>query len=114
MARPRQKIKRDRQLNLSLTGAEYERVQWGAMSAAMTPADYGRWRLLGARRGLKRPQAQTSGVDRLFYVQLKRIGNNLNQLTRLAHVTRAPSPPGLEPLLQDIRALLRRGLADGP
>ncbi|MEW6691084.1 MAG: plasmid mobilization relaxosome protein MobC, partial [Pseudomonadota bacterium] len=53
-------------------------------------------------------------MDRLVYEQLKRLGNNLNQILRHLHITRGQAPPSLEPLLKDIRAVLDRGAILGP
>lgn len=112
MSRPKQNIKRDRQLNLSLTQAEQERVKWRALSAGMAVPDYGRWRLLGARLAKRRQETQAPRVERLVYLQLKCLGNNLNQLVRRLHATGEPAPPHLDTLLKDIRTVLNRGLRD--
>ncbi|EJW10836.1 hypothetical protein A33M_3997 [Rhodovulum sp. PH10] len=70
--------------------------------------DYGRARLLGEWRITEAAVAAMPHCDPLFQVQLSRLGNNLNQITRRLHSVNKPSPPTLEPLLQEIRALIHR------
>lgn len=106
MARPTKRNKRDQQLNLKLTAAELTWIKARAAGAGMRLVDYGRWILL--REGAASPQA-TTPHDRLLYEQLKRLGNNLNQLARIANATREPPPAALDALLNDIRAIINRG-----
>jgi hypothetical protein len=106
MSRPQKKDRRDQQLNIGLTRAEYNIIKSRAVTAGVRVVDYGRMRLLGP------PGAQHAGnaaprFDRLVYVQLKRLGNNLNQLVRRFHLTGDP-PAELDPLLKEIRDYLRR------
>ena len=73
----------------------------------LRPAHYARNRLL-------LPQAISSHADdsgniaRLVYDQLKRLGNNLNQMMRHLHQTGEPVPADLGPLLTDIRDLIAK------
>ncbi len=112
MGRPKKSIIRDFQLNLALTQREYDFIAANAKRAEMRLPDYGRWMLLSSSRAAP-PAAPVAQVDRLVYEQLKRLGNNLNQLTRHAHITREPLPRSLEFLLQDIRAVLNKGSGGG-
>jgi len=109
MARPRQKIKRDRQLNVALTAYERDSLRRRAAEAELCPVDFARWLLLSDRRVLVRNAPTMSRIERLLHVQWKRIGNNLNQIARRLNAMNIPAPPSLEPLLRDIRALLSRG-----
>ena len=52
-------------------------------------------------------------ADRLVAVQLKRLGNLLNQLVRRCHALDEPMPPALAPLLADLRAVLDRMIRHG-
>ena len=106
MPRPRLPVLRDRQLNLRLTRAEFEGVKARADSSGLRIVDYGRAVLLGDKAVLARASAG-SAAERLIHAQLRRLGNNLNQLVRHLHMTKEPPPANLEPLLQDIRQALR-------
>jgi hypothetical protein len=110
MSRPRKHIRRDHQLNFSLTQAELETIRTRAMAAGMRVVDFGRALLLRERRAPAVPDHAVSGAERLIYEQLKRLGNNLNQIARRLNSTRHAAPPSLEPLLKQIRAVLNRGL----
>lgn len=108
MGRPKKLIRRDRQLNVSLTLTELNTVKSRALSAGMRLADFARSRLLAAAQAPV-VAAAVSRIERLVYLQLKRLGNNLNQLVRRLHATGEPAPPHLDPLLKDIREILNRG-----
>jgi hypothetical protein len=109
MARPRQKIKRDQQFNVSLTAYELHTLKARAAKAQLRPADFVRWLLLSDRRVLVRKAPPAAPIEYLLHVQVSRIGNNLNQIARRLNAMNIPLPPSLEPLLRDIRALLDRG-----
>jgi hypothetical protein len=74
------------------------------------PVDYARALLLGKNHA-EMPDIAVSAGERLRAEQLKRIGNNLNQIARVQNTLRVPAPPSLEPLLQDIRRMIA---ASGP
>jgi hypothetical protein len=108
MARPKKNETRDCQLNLHLTRSEIERVRLRASTAGMRVADYGRTLVLDVRRAepvlVARPR-----VEIAFVIELRRLGNNLNQVARRLNSSPVPMPPAsLEPLLRDIRALIER------
>lgn len=110
MGRPTKTEPRDRQLNLSLTASEFERIQSRAEAVAMRPVHFGRALVLdeGRRTALK---ADTDhNATKLLYAQLVRLGNNLNQLVRHLHRHGSPLPADLEPLLRDIRHLIIRNM----
>ena len=113
MARPAKTIRRDRQLNFSLTGPELEALQARADQVAMRLVDYGRDLLLNRRASRRRaaaaPEATArplSKLERLNNIELRRIGNNLNQLVHWHHRYSQPAPQLLEPLLHAIRQLI--------
>ena len=117
MARPPANIRRDRQLNFSLTGDELTRLRDRAAAAGMHLVDYGRGLLLRRRAPVActcdLERAQVTGAltnaARLLVHELRRLGNNLNQIARRLHGRAEPAPPTLEPLLREIRVLLNRG-----
>ncbi len=108
MGRPRTSEPRCHQLNLSLTGSELDSVRRRAEALGMRLAHFGRFKLLGERRPLKRTRQAPSHLPRLIYGQLARVGNNLNQLMRHLHRTGEPLPADLEPLLSEIRRIMAR------
>ena len=71
----------------------------------------GRAQLLRAPKFVHPPEiAVVNGLraDRLVVVQLKRLGNLLNQLVRRCHARDEPMPPLLAQVLDDLRAILER------
>jgi hypothetical protein len=110
VARPGKRVRRDHQLNLSLTKDEYIAAYWRADRAGMRLVDYGRWCLLGGKDQPAQLEAAASTGDHLLFAELKRLGNNLNQLVRFCHSTGRQPPAQLDPLLQLIRSLINRGI----
>lgn len=108
MARPRSEKKRDQQLNIGLTTEEFAEAYWRAKAAQMRMVDYARWRLLGGASQPVIPRAAERRIEDGLFAELRRLGNNLNQLTRLFHATKRPPPEGLEPLLGRIRDAINR------
>lgn len=107
MGRPKQSVIRDHQLNLSLTQAEFEQLRSRADAVGLRLVAYGRALLLRERAVLAAAERR-SGPERLVQAQLRRVGNNLNQLVRHLHMTKEPVPSDLETLLRDIREALER------
>ena len=109
MGRPSKIEPRDRQLNLSLSRSEFESIRSRAESAGMRPVHFSRAILLGERR---KPVVRDDAENnvRLIYVQLIRLGNNLNQMVRHLHKYGGSLPADLEPLLREIRHLIRQGV----
>jgi len=112
MGRPRKAELRDRQLNLNLTQTEFESIKRRAEAVGMRPVHFARGLLLDTGRSMPAKQSSASTSDRLLYVELGRIGNNLNQMMRHLHRTGDPLPADLEPLLGDIRQILARRRPD--
>ena len=116
MPRPSSKIRRDQQLNFSLTRDELTALKSRADAAGMHLVDFGRDLLLRRRA----PSARHSDPDAveaqgtlaraalLLVHELRRLGNNLNQIARRLNTRDEPAPPSLEPLLREIRAMLNR------
>jgi hypothetical protein len=107
MGRPRISEPRTEQLNLSFTIAEFADIRQRTYALGMRPAHFCRATLL---RSDGAPAREISGnIGRLIHDQLRRLGNNLNQMVRLMHQrTGDPLPPDLEPLLKDIRDLIAK------
>lgn len=103
--RPRAEEKRDHQLNVALTAREYALVKEKADAVGLRMIDYARAALL-RRRVAVEAVAAVSTLDRLGHQALCRIGANLNQLVRRAHITGTTPPGELAELLRDIRARL--------
>ncbi len=80
MARPRIENPKAVRLGLALTEAEREQIRANAKLAGLTVSEYLRQAALGAEIHA-RPQGIT--LDALY--ELRRIGNNLNQLTRASN-----------------------------
>jgi hypothetical protein len=110
MGRPKKFEIRDRQLNFSLTAAEYESIVRRAQLVGMRPVHFGRSLLLNSKNGLTANQRTPSNIEKLNYSALVRLGNNLNQMMRRLHQTGDPLPADLEPLLSDIRKIIAGGM----
>ena len=110
MGRPRKSDPRDKQLNLSLSAAEYESILLRANALGMRPVQFGRAVLLAKNDFSPVKSPQDGGMLRLIHAQLSRLGNNLNQMMRYLHQTGDPLPIDLEPLLTDIRKIIARGI----
>jgi hypothetical protein len=109
MGRPKTSEPRSHQLNLSLTARELESIKRRAAALGMRPVHFGRIMLLDKNKHpTMKPETSDGNIDRLVYGQLARLGNNLNQIVRRLHQTGDPLPADLEPLLNDIRAILAR------
>jgi hypothetical protein len=109
MGRPKKDARRDQQLNLSLTYTELDIVRSRAAKAGMPVPDYSRERLLSDRRTNARPVLDIPLIAPLLYEQLKRLGNNLNQIARSLNTRQEPVPGILLQLLAEIRELITKG-----
>jgi hypothetical protein len=109
MARPKQKLNRDRQFNVAVTARELEVLHARAAACGMRPVDYGRARLFAERRTADAKPAGEPHLAPLFLTHLSRLGNNLNQIARRLNTVGQSAPPTLEPLLRELRALLSTG-----
>jgi hypothetical protein len=95
------------QLKLNLTATEYECVVRRARAVGMRPTHFGR-ALLSKDTAPPLDPHKPGNVERLSYLALSRLGNNLNQMVRRMHQTGEPAPADLEPLLEDIRQIMDR------
>ena len=79
MARPRKNEgdKRMTQINIRLTQDEHAKVSQYATASGLSPANWARYKLFVG----KFPPVKLSPLDAALYLQLKKIGVNLNQVT---------------------------------
>ena len=79
MSRPRinERDKRLVQVNIRLTAEENTRVNEYAVASGLSPANWIRQKVFTG----KNPPARVSPLDTTIYLELKRIGVNLNQAT---------------------------------
>ena len=113
MPRPTTAQKRERQLNIALRDDERAELQARADARGMRLVDYARAALLNLRVA-SYEVALPSKLDRLNHEQLKRIGNNLNQLARQFNALGRVSMPELDDCLRELRLLIGKVAADGP
>lgn len=111
MSRPRKNAdsRRSRQIIFRLTAAEYDQLSALAERAGLTPNELAR-RL--ARRARKRLVVRTlRRCDPAFLQRLDRIGQNLNQLVKNAHIFGRISPR-VEMLALAIDEIVARALEE--
>ena len=95
-------------IRFNVCRSDFLRAAQAAEKAGMTRAAYARQQFLSGRVIVKK----TLQLDHATFDQLRRIGVNLNQLTRLAH-----RDEKLPPALSELCALIERFLMeniDGP
>jgi hypothetical protein len=94
-------------VNIHLTDGEFAEVASRAAAQGKTPGEYGRGRLLAGKAEPlpSRAEAEATHTNRLVQIQLRRLGNLLNQLVRHLHQTGEVLPEAA-PLLRDIRSIL--------
>lgn len=95
--------RRERCVKTYFTHAEFAQLQAAAEASGMTHAAFVRAAALGAK-----PRAKPARVTADTIRQLTAVGNNLNQLTKLAHAGRAPAIELLEAALNEVLSAVRR------
>ena len=110
MARPRQAEVRDHSVTLRLTLPELLELRERAARAGQSVSDYLRQRALAGHPSRQQPPAPLA-LEPASYIQIKRLGVNLNQIARRLNAQDLPAPPELSPLLADIQAALRKALS---
>lgn len=108
MPRPKSDNARTRQINISVSAAEYAAIATRAKALGIKPVVFGRAAMLDTRYLPASTVPASSPQETLMLLELRRIGNNLNQLVRLAHRNGTLPPDDLQALLGDIRRLLAR------
>ena len=111
MARPRKPPpeRLTESVHFRVLPSDFLRVTKAAENAGMGLTDYARRQLLAGRVIVH----QTRKLDHAAYDQSRRIGVNLNQLTRLAHTKDIMPPPGLSEVCTLIEQFLREHIAYG-
>jgi hypothetical protein len=112
MPRPKLKTKRDQQLNIALRSDEFAEIKARADARGMQPVDYARAALLNMRVA-SYAVVLPSKLERLNHEQLKRIGNNLNQIARQLHTLKQVSTPELDHCLEELRVIIAKVAEDG-
>ena len=107
MARPRKEPdeRRSETLAIRLTAAQRIRVEQAALAAGLSASEYARSLVLAGRVVVR----QNRALDHAAFDELRRIGVNLNQLTRLAH-QRGQFPAGLSDVFVTLDRILIREL----
>ena len=105
MARPRKSTdeRLSERIHFDVCRSDFLRAAQHAEKAGMTLTAYARQQFLSGRVVVK----QTRQLDHATFDQLRRLGVNLNQLTRLAHIDEE-----LPPELPDLCALIERFLME--
>lgn len=111
MPRPSAPSKRDRQLNIALHRSEVEALQARADARGMRLVDYARASLL-TMRAASAAVVLPSKLERLNLEQLKRVGNNLNQIARQLNALGQVVPDELTETLNSVRQILRGAAGD--
>lgn len=111
MPRSSSQSKRDRQLNIALHQSEVEALQARADARGMRLVDFARANLL-AMRAASMSVVLPSKLERLNLEQLKRIGNNLNQIARQLNALGQVVPDELAETLKAVRQTLQNAAAD--
>ena len=107
MARPRKEPdeRRSETLAIRMSAAERIRVEQAALAAGLNASEYARSLVLAGRVVVR----QNRALDHAAFDELRRIGVNLNQLTRLAH-QRGQFPAGLSDVFATLDRILIREL----
>lgn len=111
MARPKKQPAERRTVSLScrVTPVERLRIDTAATHAGLSTSEYVRRLALSGRVILKEQRS----LDHAAFDQLRRIGVNLNQLTRLAHKT-GKLPPELRQAATAVERVVLRALDPEP
>ncbi len=111
MPRPSAQSKRDRQLNIALHQSEVEALQARADARGMRLVDFARANLL-TMRAASAAVVLPSRLERLNLEQLKRVGNNLNQIARQLNGLGQVVPSELTETLLAVRQILKSASGD--
>lgn len=107
MARPQKEIKRDRQVCIKFTGAELDEVDTRVAAAGTSLSEYGRTCMLARRNAPAHDLVTVEALkeQRLIHVQLRRLGNLLNQMVRHMHQTGQVLPDAAD-ILKELRTII--------
>ncbi len=104
MARPKKEFhsRKSVQVNIRMTVQEYLRVSTNAGTLGISITDY----IRKTCTGKSLPTKKVNPLDRELFVQLSRIGNNLNQLTRVVN-SGIRDPFSISKQLEEVKILLK-------
>ena len=108
MSRPHERSRRIRRFVIRTSDDEQARIRANARAAGLPVSEYMRRMSIDGRLEVRRESAYGMSLAS----QLRRIGVNLNQLTRLAHID-GEFPRGLPAVLRKLDGLLDRVLRAG-
>jgi hypothetical protein len=111
MARPRKAAQelRSQMLRFTVTPDEYIRIHKQAAESQLTPAEYCRRRALEQDIVIRK----TQGIDDALFLELRRIGVNLNQAVKQFNAT-GSAPPELLSTARAVEIFLKENLGHGP
>ncbi|AWZ01977.1 mobilization protein MbeC [Rhodobiaceae bacterium] len=95
--------RRTRCVKAYFTAGEFAQLQEAAEASGLTHAAFVRASALG-----EKPKAKPTRVAAETIRQLTALGNNLNQLTKLAHAGQFPVAQALETALGEVLSAVRR------
>ena len=103
MARPKKNIKsvKSIQVNVRFTVDQFLLVSDSAHSLGIEMTEYIRRKSSGQAM----PKAKINNTDRAVFVELSRIGNNINQITKKVHIG-GHSPAQLQAQLSELKKAL--------
>lgn len=95
-------LKQSRQIHFRLSEVQFEKLQFSAAQVGQSASNYAKQRAL--KTPLIYPKFSPETAQQLTY-QLAKIGNNLNQLTRLANLGYPVASDDLWKLRQEVTKL---------
>lgn len=104
MGRPKKELKSLKiiQVNVRMTVDDYSKVSINAKTIGLSIVEYIRRKI--TEKPL--PKKKVSPSDRKLFVELSRVGNNLNQLTRVTN-SGIRDPFGINKQLEEVKAVLQ-------
>lgn len=104
MGRPKKKLSSLKaiQVNVRMTADEYGRLSTNAEIIGLSITEYIRRKSTGQSL----PNKKVSPLDRKLFVELSRVGNNLNQLTKVSN-SGIRDPFGISEQLAEVKTVLQ-------
>jgi len=105
MARPKMDISKQRTIVIAfrVTQSEYLIITNNAKTIGLSTAEYIRRKCTGKSL----PKKKVDPLDRKLFVELSRMGNNLNQLTRVSN-SGIRDPFSIHKQLEEVKMLLKQ------
>jgi hypothetical protein len=101
--------RRNRQINIRVTDEDHARLAMAASKIGLSLTAYCERLVIRPRRRIEIAQAVRHAIDPALFVELRRIGNNLNQI---AHALNSGLPPHLGMTARSLNDLLQALLRD--